>query len=257
MKSFTWVDLRHCQRQQIDEQQRPTAYGYVASVATALLLNERTLAPTHWLTSTQGRAIQLGYIIGQTLETDLPADTVPSLSHLRTDLGAEHYVRFIREVESAGTSSKIRALQTPWLRQRLFDRATKVFHEVGEWMRTNASSGSLLLVTSHGYAVAMRYLRMKQRVAGIGFSKQLAKRIDPDDLDGGMFAHCEGSIYHDITIDRLGRITGCRAVELFRLPPEVQALKKVLQDTASPPKAGKHMEQRLRFLRTREVDVEL
>ncbi len=255
MKSFTWVDLRHCQRQQIDEHQRPTAYGYVASVATAVLLNEQNLTPTHWLTSTQERAIQLGYLIGHTLELDLQADTVPSLSHLRADLGAEHYVRFIREVESAGTSSKIRALQTPWVRQRLFDRAKLVFHEVGDWVRTNTPSSSVLLVTSHGYAIAMRHLRMKQLVTGIRFSKQLAKSIDPEDIEGGMFAHCEGSIYHDVSVDRAGRITGCDHVEIFRLPPEVKALKKVLRHTASPPKTGKHMEQRLRFLRTREAEA--
>ncbi|UCD94563.1 MAG: hypothetical protein JSU69_00490, partial [Candidatus Zixiibacteriota bacterium] len=150
MKSFTWIDLRHCRRRTADEQQRPTHYGYLSCVGAAFLLQEMGLTPKYWLTSEQPRAVQFGRLILRTLELELPTRALPSLNHLRTDLGTEHYLRFIHEAEAAGASSKFRALQTPWIRQRLFERSTVTFDEIGRWLNNNATNNSVVLVTGHG-----------------------------------------------------------------------------------------------------------
>jgi len=210
MKTFNWIDLRHCQRRLSDDRQRPTHYGYLTSIATGFLLQEMGLTPTHWLTSDQARAVQLGFLISRALELDFPAVTLPSLGHLRTDLGTDHYLRFIHEAEAAGVTSKIRALQTPWVRQRLFDRSTVAFNEIGQWLNDYPPTGSVILLTSHGYAVAMRHLRVKQLANGILLKDQLPKSISPDDIEGGMFAHCEGAIYRDLN-SRL------RSVRVYRV----------------------------------------
>jgi len=230
LQVVTWL-IRHYEYVVLEKsgsstnEQRPTRYGRISAYAAGLLL-ERLVSDKHdiaeLLTSPQPRAMETARFVLDGRGMDSRPTIVSEFNDAVSDPAAQPARAEARVyAKDHGVTMEHALLVIEAGRKYLYGRAQRVIDVLKTHVRT-AQDGHVLAF-GHGAIWGMVALVVLAFIRGCE-----PERLHVEDLDGGVLDNCEAM---KVVWGSNGQgLVWPISMEMFRLPPEVKALRNVFKD---------------------------